>query len=318
MKKVAVIGAGNIGSRHLQGLARMKTEVEIEVVEMNRNNMVMSQDRYEQISHKRNVSYFETLGKLSDDIDLAIIATTAANRKTIFDYLIKKKKIKNFILEKVVFQDPMDFYDALDLLKENNGRAWVNCARRAWDIYKELKKEITKPFLLEAFGSDWGLCSNAIHILDLAAFLGGEGTFEISESNLDEEIKQSKRRGFKELTGQFTGQFECGSQVSINSYDDGDGPFIIQISWAQAKYTFFESMEKCFYSCEYDNWEEKEMEIKVPFQSEITNIYLDDILNNRPCNLTSLQESMDLHIPFLQLVQEHFKNHLGKEECHIT
>ena len=48
MYKIAVIGAGQLGSRHLQGLKLSKLKSDIWVVDNNPNSLQIAQQRYEE------------------------------------------------------------------------------------------------------------------------------------------------------------------------------------------------------------------------------------------------------------------------------
>lgn len=48
MYKIAVIGAGQLGSRHLQGLKLSKLKSDIWVVDNNSNSLQIAQQRYEE------------------------------------------------------------------------------------------------------------------------------------------------------------------------------------------------------------------------------------------------------------------------------
>ena len=78
MKKLAIIGAGQLGSRHLQGLAQINFEASIEVVDPNKTSLEIAKQRFKECPDNQNIisaSYFQTLSSLSYDVDIAIIAT---------------------------------------------------------------------------------------------------------------------------------------------------------------------------------------------------------------------------------------------------
>ncbi len=64
MYKIALIGAGQIGSRHLQALALTKIPISVEVVGRSSQSLVKAKERFEQIQGTglvKNVKYFRRL-----------------------------------------------------------------------------------------------------------------------------------------------------------------------------------------------------------------------------------------------------------------
>ena len=63
-----------------------------------------------------------------------------------------------------------------------------------------------------------------------------------------------------------------------------------------------------------------EVNFRMPYQSEITNLILEDIINNCSCSLTSYKESMQLHLPLLKTYLNFLSNLEGNSinKCPIT
>ena len=64
MKKIALIGAGQLGSRHLQGLAKSDLEISIEVVEPFEVSRNTAKQRFEEIPTNEkivNIDFFTQL-----------------------------------------------------------------------------------------------------------------------------------------------------------------------------------------------------------------------------------------------------------------
>ena len=80
MKKTALIGAGQLGSRHLQGLAKSDLEISIEVLEPFEDSRNTAKQRFEEIPTNKNIKsidFHENISLLSDELDLVIVATNA-------------------------------------------------------------------------------------------------------------------------------------------------------------------------------------------------------------------------------------------------
>ena len=107
MYNIAIIGSGQLGSRHLQGLAKIDMEINIEVADLNVQSLELARKRYEEIPANpsvKSISFFQSIEDLNDSLDLVIVATNADIRYELVVQLLRAKKVKNIILEKVVFQ----------------------------------------------------------------------------------------------------------------------------------------------------------------------------------------------------------------------
>ena len=102
-KKILLIGAGQLGSRHLQALALLKQSCAIIVVDTNENSLKIAKLRFEEIkgSEKHKVSY-QTEIKNSKFLhfNLCIIATNSKIRsliiKELFNEWMEHVKFKKF------------------------------------------------------------------------------------------------------------------------------------------------------------------------------------------------------------------------------
>ena len=144
MYNIAVIGAGQLGSRHLQGLANSSKQFNIYLVDTSEKALAIAQQRFEEVSNSDNSSvfYHQNISALPEKINVSIVATTANVRRMVVEELLAKCSIKYLIFEKVVFQKSEDFLPILKLLRAKEVIAWVNCARRSYPFYNRLKKKL--------------------------------------------------------------------------------------------------------------------------------------------------------------------------------
>ena len=192
-KRIAIIGAGQLGSRHLQGLAKIKQDIHITVIDPNLSALEIARPRFVEMPENpliQSVEYLESVEKLKRPVALAIIATNADVRRNVIEELVSNSRVKYLILEKVVFQSVAHFEAVIPLLKEKGIQAWVNCSRRMFPFFRELKKRtVNAPQIsLTVEGSHWGLGCNTIHMLDLLAFLTEQTKFEFDTSSLDLQV----------------------------------------------------------------------------------------------------------------------------------
>lgn len=325
VKKIALIGAGQLGSRHLQALAKIDIPVILQLVDPNTDSLKVAQERYLEIPANHNIQridFFTGIDNLNANLDLCIIATNADVRFKVFQKLVSKKKIAHIVFEKILFQSDQQFEDAKKLLNQNDISCWVNCARRMFPIYNQIKEIMAEDskINIQISGGDWSLACNAVHFIDLLAFLSRDTSYKLDVTDLDPKIWQSKRKGFIEVTGKITGLFSNGSRIELESIAGSEEPIRISINNLQVKTVLDESRGIAKISRREKNWNEEVSEFKVPFQSELTHMVAKEILEYGTCKLTRFDESLLLHLPFIEAIKKHIESveHRKYDCCPIT
>ena len=321
MYNIAIIGAGQLGSRHLQGLAKSTKQFQIYVIDPYEKSLIVAKNRFKEVSKPTNskVSYLKNISGVPENIDLAIIATTANVRREVVEQLLEQCHLKYLILEKVVFQKSEDFNYIQKLLIDNGIKSWINCTRRTFPFYKKLKKKnLGEKIIIKVEGNNWGLACNSIHMIDLLVFLTEKTDIKINTNELENIIFNSKRNNFKELKGTLKIYTNHGDTLELNDQVKYDGNFKISISNSSMKFNIFEG-ESLVIRDKSDNKTHEE-KISVPFQSELTARIVDQILDTGESDLTPYTECMQYHVPMLDAFNEHFSQVTGKdvEICPIT
>lgn len=321
---IAIIGAGQLGSRHLQSLAILKREVTIQVVDPSKESLQRAKNIYDAVAevYSNGVEYFEAINELNNDITVAIIATSSMPRRKIVEELLKTKKIQYLILEKVLFPRIEDYKIVGKLIKAHGCKAWVNCSRRMIKDLQNLKEELKDERFLQmaVLGNQWGLACNAIHFIDLFAYLSGniDGyTYDISL--LDEGFVDSKRKGYIEITGTLQVNSPKGN-ISISSFDGLSSPVTITIYGEKTQAIIFESQGEMRITKQEDGWGPKVRKFTLPYQSQLTSILIEAILNTGDCSLVTYEVSCKIHIPLIEAILKHI-NKCEREEkklCPIT
>ena len=309
MKKIALIGAGQLGSRHLQGIAKSDLSVSIEIVEPFEGSRETAKHRFEEMPTNENINkidFYSDISQLSSELDLVIIATNADVRFKVVKELLENKKVKNLVLEKVLFQKIEDYKKIDELLKKENVNCWVNHPRRMYPFYGSLKKELAecKKIHFNVSGGAWGLGCNGLHFLDCFSFLSNSQNLKLNSNLLEKELFETKRVGFKEFNGVINGKVGKNT-FCINCFDTDISPIQLNISSDKLNILIDESKGWYRIAKKSDNWEQEEGNEKIIyFQSELTNILLSDIFNDS-CELPSYDEAMKLHINYLELLIDH-------------
>ena len=305
MYHIAIIGAGQLGSRHLQGLKSARLPMQIQVVDSSQTALETARERYEQIDANPQVvsiDYLLHIDNLHPELDLVIIATSSKPRAEILKELLQKKVVKNLLVEKVLFPDLQSYHTIHDLLQDKGlqKKTWVNCTRRLFQGYQLLQQELqdyTGVIRYEKSGSNWGLGCNAIHFIDHFAFLTGDTDIQPFDlSALDPEIQASKRSGYVEFTGTITGSTKRGNLLHITSSRDDVAAQLI-ISTDQARYEIDETNDTIRKNGQVWN------NIGMKYQSQLTGLVAEQI-----------------HLAFLQPLIAFYNNLTGKNEdnCPIT
>ncbi|MBU2868070.1 hypothetical protein [Pacificibacter marinus] len=216
MKKILLIGCGNIGFRHLQALcaSQLAGQIGLTIIEPN----TAHHSRITAELGRTPVQLSEVLTALpqqADHFDLAIIATNADVRRRVFDGLVSKHTFAAIIFEKVLFQRIEDL-DAVEAQLQGIA-AHVNCGRRGFAGYQMLRDTLSfdTPVDYTVVGTQYALASNAIHFLDIAACINQSPLISLDASGLDQSGGDSKRAGYIEIYGTLKGTLENGATVSL-------------------------------------------------------------------------------------------------------
>jgi predicted dehydrogenase len=325
LNRVLIIGAGNIGSRHLQALGKSELALNIVVVDPFVRALEASKQRFDEVAKGNTATkaeYYQNLDLVGDRFDVGIVATTSDMRRKIVQELLEKIEVKNLILEKVAFQNTEDFQFVIKLLKSKHVKAWVNLPRRVIPFYREMKNKI-KPHgqvFYTVQGGDWGLACNAIHFIDHLCFLVEDTDYEVSCHSLDKDMKESKRKGFVEFTGALHCRFSNGSELNLISQNGSKQPPLITIMGGSILYVIEEEKEWAAVSQGENGWKLEKTPFRLYYQSELTNRLVEDIIRTGDCGLTSIEESYLIHKPLLESFIKHLENITGKKyySCPIT
>lgn len=325
MKNIVVIGAGQLGSRHIQALSKVNFQAKIEVVDPLAASLEVARNRFNEMPSNHNISgisFYSSLSELSSQVDLAIVATNSDIRANVVRQLVKYCDIKYLVLEKVLFQKPEEYPAIQSILDTKNVKVWVNHPRRILPYYAKLKELLTgsKQVSYQVQGGDWGLACNGLHFIDHLAFLTGCSDLkEINTDGLNPFVTMSKRKGSLEVNGVLSGNI--GPHVFDLFCHHDTSPVVITICSDKLNVIIDEENGWTRISTEDKNWKWAEENLKIiHFQSELTNKIAENILDSGQCELPTFSEATKLHIPFINALLEHI-NRYGVEKhtaCPIT
>lgn len=321
LKKIILIGCGNIGSRHLQALVKLPHNLCIEIVEPNMKAQLLAKSRLEEIKSKtkQELIWHKSISELKNKSDLIIIATNAEKRVELIEKILKQGH-KRFLVEKIVCQSSKEYEKLLFLMKKFNAKGWVNINRRYFKSYQKISKNFknSKYIYMAVFSEGSVLGTNAIHYLDLFCWLTKENQIKLDGEFLSKKLLRNKRsKKFVEFSGNINGFTKNGSCLSLKFSECGDESHQIKI-YDGEKFTNINELKEEAYSVNRNGI--KYFKFKFEHVSSLTTKIVNDILTSDDCLLSSLQDSYQIHKELFRIFNQHLKKILKKNMrlCPIT
>lgn len=311
-RKVLIAGAGQLGSRYLQGLSKIVEPTEIWVFDISVDSLMRAQQRWSEmqptVTHK--VHYISALTALPANMDLAIVATTADVRVTLIADICKHTNIMNWVLEKVLAQSAAEIIELQKLLS-NSQSVWVNTPMYLWSLYRKIRAMYPVNTPIEAsFEGFRNLTCNAIHYIDFISRWNDAAIIEINTSGLESEWYAAKRQGFYEIDGKILANFSDGSKLKLQSERNSLG-YKVQLKIAGDEWRVSESEGIAIAA------NGLAIHGEVEFQSQLTAPMTKAIFTGNPCGLPTLSESAQQHIPFLNILLDHWNQHMPEKRERI-
>ena len=246
MPNIVISGCGNIGSRLLQSVSNIEDAdigtLDIYGVDPFQSSLDLSTERFHQENKGAHRLHMSTNpADLPSEADLLIVSVDAANRLAALTSVLEHCKPKAIILEKILFNKFEEFETVQAILDDLGVPCWVNCSRNIWPGYQALKETLGGKAVTSytVSGSDWGLGCNAIHFIAALEYVAGEAVTSLA---MDETaaIRESKRAGYKEVTGTLTGMTASGGKVSISSLPAEGQPISVILEAGDDRYVIAE------------------------------------------------------------------------------
>lgn len=302
---VLIIGAGQLGSRYLQGLVLSTQHLEIIVVDQNSESLDVAELRWVQAGGEQSphsIRWFNVLPAYLKRVDVAIIATSSHGRANLIEMVSSKIDVRYWVLEKVLAQSSDEVMEIQSSLARCEG-AWVNTPRRMMHWHQSLHRVFSEKSIVAMLlsGGPWGLACNSIHYIDLLAWWTGQTLVSIDTSKLDNDWYESKRTGYFEITGDLIANFSGGASLKLKSRRSGRTE-PIQVELDDGTYWHIdESGGKARSSVG------KEVNGSIELQSQISGRMIDQIIATSTCQLPSIKTSSAMHVVFLDAMLGHWR-----------
>lgn len=318
----AIIGAGQLGSRHLQGLLGVRSqELEIFVIDPNQDSLDIASKRANEVEHTHKVTYNQELSHLPSNLEFVVVATNSKVRLRVIEELIGVTKVKYLILEKVLFPSVDEYDAAMEMVKQNEIQCWVNHPRRMYQDYKTLKEHLqgNRHYSFQLLGSAWGLACNALHFIDLFELLSDSQLNSVFTEYLENKIIESKRSGYIEFQGTINGILGENNQFTITSLPNSEiiAPSI-SIMAENTRIFIQESGSACAYVFDKEkNFQVEQLKIGMKFQSQLTGLLFENLIETGTCDLPMLNHSVQTHKIFIHALLQHWNKITGENKNYL-
>lgn len=318
MMNALIIGLGNIGLRHLQGLSNLNND-EINVYLFDKSNKYFSKFKNELKSLEKKIAInfvsnnINNLSKIN--FDITIISTDASQRIEILNNIVDSFNSRFILLEKPICNSIKD----LEILKKSNFKnVYVNFPRRYCNWHNKIKKKIINDYSnhklkVEITGRNLGIACNISHYVDLIHSWTGQYPIDINHSELS-NWKKTKREGFFDLDGKIKVTFRKNhvlnicSDVKYNSTKiniTGDNNNICLIDYKKGSAIF---KDKVILNGNYK------------LQSDTTNVLYEKLINKKIDQICDLKTAVRCYEKILYSFIEHWnkRNKSNLKQIMIT
>ena len=318
MQNILLVGAGQLGSRYLQGIASIKLDLSIIVVDPSDLSLKTAKTRWFEAGGNKSqhkIRWCKVLPQGLVLIDLVIISTSAGGRADLVKRISDTVRVSYWILEKVLAQSKQDL-DIINAATIDAKEKWVNMPRRLIDWHQQLKLKFYEqgPLRVKKTGGLWGLAGNAIHFIDLISWWTGESLLSVNTNRLDSTWLKSKRLGYFEVIGELLVRFSGGTELVLQSQPNAKEDNI-NIELPNKNIWVIDELNCIAFKSKKDIFKGR-----FKLQSELTGPMVTKILTNGNCELTTLKQSSEQHQIFLDamLVHWNFSNKFNDRIVPIT
>lgn len=301
---ILISGAGQLGSRYLQGLAKCRLPLRIYVQDICGESLGRAERRWgevlsPEVTHE--VSFHSSLELLPRQIDIAIVATTADVRPRVVGEIANLVAVRFWVLEKVLAQNESGLDEIVAYTRNSTG-AWVNTPRRMMAWHQQIRAQLGLglPMTFKVEGELWGMGCNSAHFLDLFAWWTGETLKAVRTDRLSPQWFESKRQSYWEVLGTLEAHFSGGSQALL-SVGEGMGPTSFEVSDGHLSWLIKETEGLAKRS------DGMEIPGRMAYQSEMSAALVESILESGDCGLPTLLESVAIHRVFIRSMLEHWE-----------
>ena len=310
-----LVGAGQLGSRYLQGLVGVDRELIITVVDNSPASLDLARQRLAKVTPAKDyeVCFSTSLDEAPKQVDLVLVAVPAHCRADLVTAITARHEVNAWILEKVLAQSSQQI-GQIERTLAGHSQVWVNTPRRMMPWHQEIKAQLlaSGPTALRVrmAGGKWGLACNAIHFIDLVSWWTGDSVDAVDCRGLG-DWQPSKRSGFQEVFGSLMVNFRHGSSLELFCNQSDAAPRI-EVESPEGIWLIEESAGKAI------GPSGQEIAGQLSFQSALTAPLVEQILTFGRCQLPSLADSASQHRPFLDALLQHWNHSQSRHDLAVS
>ncbi len=325
MKKILIVGCGELGSRFLQAAVSLHEISEINIVEPVENARTVAIQRMNEVGRDLStlsVNWFHEFTAQIPAGDMAVIATQADTRLLVFEKALSLG-YKNFLIEKIVTQSDADYLRMLSLADKHNAKVWVNCKTRTYPVWKYIQSKISpsEKLTYHSIGGNHGICTNGLHIIDLFVYLSGASELTILNTSFDSDPHLTKRNKY-DISGQLQLSNPRNSSELLLDYEKNHSQMPLEIVFTeQYRWVIDNATRQAFESSVTGDRNFK----VIPFEGDVavsvmSKAFIKGILENEQCELPSLKDCYAAHKLIFDATLPFFNEVLRKSDniCPIT
>lgn len=320
MIKLLVVGAGQIGSRHLQSLANIKESAVVYVYEPNLSNLEVAKSRIEEVTKANNLSdrrvsfsFISRLDGYHETIDVLIIATGSTVRFNVLKCLLEDSDFtfKHVILEKFLFNQFDQYFETRKLARRYNVKIYCNQWLSGTYPVRRIKGLLGDytTLNLEVTGYRWGLACNSVHFVDLFDYLLDRASpLRFDKSNFSQS-GPAKRAGFLEVYGELIITSQCNSVLRLASDYEGieDGLLHFKITTDNDREVHATLNSENLFCVQVQGEDMLEdYEFYLPMQSQMTSDVVQSIILSDGCELPGYETALGHHLLVFGPLSEYF------------
>jgi len=316
---IVIIGAGQLGSRYLQGLIPILNDVKVFVVDPLDSSLDNSRKLLFSFikDYHKNVIYLNSIDLINiKNTDLVIISSTSKGRANLISRVKEKLHPRYWIIEKVLEQSLTELENIKIYLEDVQEKVWINNPRRIMHWHIKLKEYIRSikssngPLEFRYEGKNWGLGCNSIHFINLVSFFSGERPIKVIERKIKKWLP-AKRKGYFEPFGSLYFEFNEGSRLFLSCFEgeQKENELLLKI---YCKNLIQAEINEFYGKCNLSNG--KTINGKYELQSEMTYRLVNKILNDGDCSLTPLSESIQEHKLLIKTFSDSWRELSGSEK----
>lgn len=313
--KVLLVGAGQLGSRYLQGLSLCPLDLDVTVVDPSGESLDQARSRWGEVAGQSAgehvITYSLSLPGSGKAFDLAIVSTSANGRARLIKQCAERFAIRYWVVEKVLAQSPAEL-DVIEHALQGMDGVWVNTPRRIIPWHQQIRDAlaIQGPVTCSVTGGDWGLACNAVHMLDLVSWWTGQDLTRVDTARLRGAWHESKRPGYYEVYGDLSALYADGSVVTLTSVPNNDKTIHTVmtdgVEWVISEANGIATSSRGV-----------SLPGSLDFQSSLTGPLVESILRTGVCGLPALSESLKVHRPFIAAMLEHWNRTMPEKREYV-